>query len=53
MKVAFTISGNDRDASLDSRFGRALGFIIYDTDNGTFDVIDNQQNLNAAQGAGI
>lgn len=53
MKVAFTTSGNDVSAPLDGRFGRAMKFLIYDTDKNTFNVIDNQQNLNAAQGAGI
>jgi predicted Fe-Mo cluster-binding NifX family protein len=53
MKIAFTTSGDNLDASLDSRFGRAPRFLVYDLDSGTFEVIDNQQNLNAAQGAGI
>ncbi|NLH17184.1 MAG: dinitrogenase iron-molybdenum cofactor biosynthesis protein [Phycisphaerae bacterium] len=53
MKIAFTTSGNDLDAPLDSRFGRAPKFLIYDLDSDTFEVVDNRQNLNAAQGAGI
>ena len=53
MKIAFTTAGDDLDASLDSRFGRAPKFLIYDLDGGEFEVRDNQQNLNAAQGAGI
>lgn len=53
MKIAFTASGNDLNAPLDNRFGRAAKFLIYDLDGGKFEVIDNQQNLNAAQGAGI
>ena len=53
MKVALTTSGNDLDAPLDGRFGRAPKFLIYDLDANTFSVIDNRQNLNAAQGAGI
>lgn len=53
MKIAFATSGNDLSAPLDSRFGRAPKFLIYDLDNETFEVIDNQQNMNAAQGAGI
>jgi len=53
MKVAFTSSGSNLDAPLDGRFGRAPKFILYDLDNNAFGVIDNQQNLNAAQGAGI
>lgn len=53
MKIAFTTSGNELNAPLDSRFGRAPKFLVYDLDSETFEVVDNQQNLNAAQGAGI
>jgi predicted Fe-Mo cluster-binding NifX family protein len=53
MKIAFSTSGNDLSAPLDSRFGRAPKFLLYDLDSAGFEVIDNQQNLNAAQGAGI
>ncbi|MBN1594718.1 NifB/NifX family molybdenum-iron cluster-binding protein [candidate division FCPU426 bacterium] len=53
MKIAFTTSGNSLDAPLDSRFGRARNFLIYDTDTKSFAILDNAQNLNAAQGAGI
>jgi predicted Fe-Mo cluster-binding NifX family protein len=53
MKIAFTTSGNDLNAPLDSRFGRAPKFLIYDLEAKTFEIIDNEQNLNAAQGAGI
>ena len=53
MKIAFTTSGNDLNAPLDGRFGRAPKFLIYDLDANTFTMIDNQQGLNAARGAGI
>jgi predicted Fe-Mo cluster-binding NifX family protein len=53
MKIAFTTSGNDLNSALDKRFGRAEKFLIYDVESTHFQVIDNQQNLNAAQGAGI
>jgi len=53
MKIAFTTSGTNLEAPVDSRFGRAPGFLVYDLDTGGFTVIDNGQNLNAAQGAGI
>ncbi|MEW6515516.1 MAG: NifB/NifX family molybdenum-iron cluster-binding protein [candidate division FCPU426 bacterium] len=53
MKIAFTTSGEDLNAPLDNRFGRAAKFLVYDLDSKTFAVVDNQQNLNAAQGAGI
>jgi predicted Fe-Mo cluster-binding NifX family protein len=38
---------------LESRFGRAPRFIVYDTESDTFEVVDNRQSLTAAQGAGI
>ena len=53
MKIAFTTSGNDLESALDSRFGRCPSFLIYDLENKTVEIIDNKQNLNAAQGAGI
>ena len=53
MKIALTTSGQTLDAPLDSRFGRAPKFLVYDLEADTFEVVDNQQNLNAAQGAGI
>jgi predicted Fe-Mo cluster-binding NifX family protein len=53
MKVAFTTSGNDLKAPLDSRFGRTPKFLVYDTEDESFEVVDNTQNLNAPQGAGI
>jgi predicted Fe-Mo cluster-binding NifX family protein len=53
MKIAFTTSGNDLAAPLDSRFGRAPKYIVYDLESGAFEVVDNEKNLNAAQGAGI
>lgn len=53
MKIIFTTSGNDLGAPLDGRFGRAPKFLVYDLEAETFEVVDNRQNLNAAQGAGI
>jgi predicted Fe-Mo cluster-binding NifX family protein len=53
MKIALTTSGSNLNAPLDSRFGRAPKFLIYDMERKNFEVIDNTQNLNAAQGAGI
>ncbi len=53
MKIAITSTGATLDATVDSRFGRAAMFVLYDLDNDSFEVVDNIQNLNAAQGAGI
>ena len=53
MKVVFTSSGDELSSALDTRFGRAPKFLVYDLDTKTFEVIDNQDNLKAAFGAGI
>lgn len=53
MKTAVTSKGNTLDSEVDLRFGRAAQFIIYDDESEKIEVIDNTQNLNAAQGAGI
>ncbi len=53
MKIAITSTGKTLDAQVDQRFGRAELFLILDTETDEIEVVDNQQNLNAAQGAGI
>jgi predicted Fe-Mo cluster-binding NifX family protein len=53
MKIAISSAGTTLNDQIDRRFGRAAMFIIYDLDLETFTVVDNAQNLNAAQGAGI
>ncbi len=53
MKIAVTTSGEALESAVDPRFGRARAFILYDTETGEWSVVDNTQNLNAAQGAGI
>ncbi len=52
MKIAFATSGNDMTSPMDPRFGRAARFLVYDTDQKNFVVIDND-NVDATQGAGI
>lgn len=53
MKIAITSDGQTLDSQVDLRFGRAKGFIIYNSEDDSFEFVDNIQNLNAAQGAGI
>jgi len=38
---------------LDTRFGRAAWFVVFDTDTEKYFSIPNEQNLNLPQGAGI
>ncbi|MFO7627449.1 MAG: NifB/NifX family molybdenum-iron cluster-binding protein [Candidatus Fermentibacteraceae bacterium] len=53
MKIAFTTTGDSPESPLDPRFGRAAGFLVYDTGTKAFETFGNAQNLNAVQGAGI
>lgn len=53
MKIAVTAHGQDSKAKVDSRFGRADYFILYDQESDTWECAPNTQNLEAAHGAGI
>jgi len=53
MKVAITASGEDINSPVDRVFGRARYFVITDPEGGKVEVLENSQNVNAAQGAGI
>ncbi len=54
MKVAISSTGNDLDAAVDPRFGRASYIVIADSESGTIDsVIDNRDAQGLAHGAGI
>ena len=53
MKIAISASGKTLEDNVDLRFGRASGFIIYDLNTNFYEFVDNVQNLEAAQGAGI
>jgi predicted Fe-Mo cluster-binding NifX family protein len=54
MRVVVTAGGSEKDAAVDARFGRAAYFIVCDTeDPDTWEIVENAQNLQAAQGAGI
>ena len=53
MKIAITSQGEGLDSEVDPRFGRGRFFIVMDTGSGALEAVDNNQNLNLAQGAGI
>jgi predicted Fe-Mo cluster-binding NifX family protein len=53
MKIAITALEANLASPVEPRFGRAKQFVLFDTETEEFQVIDNLQNLNAAQGAGI
>lgn len=53
MRIAFTTSGETLESPLEPRFGRAPRFLIYDNESKDIELVDNLQNMNAPQGAGI
>ncbi len=53
MKLVVTSVGETIKSSIDPRFGRAAWFVLVDTDSGARAATSNDQNMNAAQGAGI
>jgi len=53
MRVAITAGGEGLNSPVDRVFGRARYFVITDPEETSLEVVENRQNLNAAQGAGI
>jgi predicted Fe-Mo cluster-binding NifX family protein len=53
MKIAVSSEQSGPDSKIDTRFGRAKYFTIFDDETGKWESIDNKQNYQAEQGAGI
>lgn len=53
MKIAVSAQKPGLDSEVDPRFGRARWIVIYDMESGEVESLDNTENLNAIQGAGI
>ncbi len=53
MKIAVSAGGKDLQSPVDPRFGRAAFFIIYNTDDDSFEAVSNDDNAQASQGAGV
>ncbi|MBN1841019.1 MAG: NifB/NifX family molybdenum-iron cluster-binding protein [Deltaproteobacteria bacterium] len=53
MRIAVTSTGNELISDLDPRFGRAQYFLIVDPETLAYEAVENKQNLNLPQGAGI
>ena len=52
MLIAVSSKGDTLEAPMDSHFGRASYFILYDTDQDTFQTLDNRANQEIYEGAG-
>lgn len=53
MKVAVSATAKNLEAQVDPRFGRAACFLFVDPETLEYEVVENIQNLQATQGAGI
>ena len=53
MKIALTATGKEIFSDIDPRFGRAQLFLIVDSDTMRVKVVENKQNFDLPQGAGI
>jgi predicted Fe-Mo cluster-binding NifX family protein len=53
MKIAVSAEKPTPDSPVDPRFGRAACFMLYDDTRDAWDVLNNKQNLQSSQGAGI
>jgi predicted Fe-Mo cluster-binding NifX family protein len=53
MKIAITSSGKSLTSDIDPRFGRATHFVLVDPETMAHEGLQNKQNLNLPQGAGI
>jgi predicted Fe-Mo cluster-binding NifX family protein len=53
MKIVVSARDVTPESEVDPRFGRAAHFLLFDSGNGSWEHVENQQALNAAHGAGI
>ncbi|MFB3850835.1 MAG: NifB/NifX family molybdenum-iron cluster-binding protein [Acidobacteriota bacterium] len=52
MKIAIPSLGRDLSSPVNERFGRAENFIIYDTLDKSYEVLENSENKSLQQGSG-
>ncbi len=52
MRIAVASQGSEMTSRVDPRFARAPYFVIYDTETGSVETLDNTKNMQAAHGAG-
>lgn len=53
MKVAVSSTGADIQSAVDQRFGRARWFLVFDSETGETQQIDNLSSVEASSGAGV
>ncbi len=53
MKIAVSAKGTSVDSGVDPRFGRTVGFILFDTETGSSTYLDNSAHRDLSQSTGI
>ena len=53
MKIVVSAKGGTPESEVDPRFGRAACFLVFDTESGAWQAVDNVSAISAAHGAGI
>jgi predicted Fe-Mo cluster-binding NifX family protein len=53
MKIVFAATGKNWDSLVDSRFGRAEGYTLYDEEKDELSWHSNAENKSAGHGAGV
>ncbi|MEX1375919.1 MAG: NifB/NifX family molybdenum-iron cluster-binding protein [Eubacteriales bacterium] len=53
MKIVIPTNSNILEDEISKSFGRSKNFVIIDSDSMSFDIVENIQNMESSQGAGI
>jgi predicted Fe-Mo cluster-binding NifX family protein len=53
MKILMPVNGENLESPINRSFGRTKQFLLIDSETLEFEIIENKQNMTAAQGAGI
>ena len=53
MKFTVSARGESLDSEVDPRFGRTAGFVLFDSESGSAEYLDNSAQQDSAQGTGV
>ncbi|MHC4767575.1 MAG: NifB/NifX family molybdenum-iron cluster-binding protein [Planctomycetota bacterium] len=53
MKISVSARGESLDSEVDPRFGRTAGFVLFDSESGSAEYLDNSAEQDSAKGTGV
>jgi predicted Fe-Mo cluster-binding NifX family protein len=53
VKITVSAEGESLDSSVDPRFGRCRGFVLFDTESGSAEYLDNSAQQDSSKGTGV